>query len=134
MVATIAYLDCFSGISGDMLLAAFLGAGLSLDTLKDGLARLPLTGYELSLGPFQDKGIQGMRFDVLLPEKEQPARHLSDITALISASALSPQVKNMARSVFQCLAGAEAAVHGTTVEAVHFHEVGAVDAIVDICG
>ena len=137
MAAIIAYLDCFSGISGDMLLGAFLGAGLSPDTLKDGLARLSLTGYELSLEPFQDKGIQGVRFDVLLPEggkEEQPVRHLSDITALISASALSAQVQSMALSIFQCLAEAEATVHGTTVEAVHFHEVGAVDAIVDICG
>ena len=134
MVATIAYLDCFSGISGDMLLGAFLGAGLSLDMLKDGLARLPLTGYELSLEPFQDKGIQGVRFDVLLSEEEQPVRHLSDITALLAASALSPHVRSIALSIFQCLAEAEATVHGTTVEAVHFHEVGAVDAIVDSCG
>ena len=134
MVATIAYLDCFSGISGDMLLGAFLGAGLSLDTLKDGLAGLPLTGYQLSLEPFQDKGIQGVRFDVSLSEEKQPVRHLSDIIALLSASKLSPRVRNMALVIFQCLAEAEARVHGTTVEAVHFHEVGAVDAIVDICG
>jgi pyridinium-3,5-bisthiocarboxylic acid mononucleotide nickel chelatase len=134
MVATIAYLDCFSGISGDMLLGAFLGAGLSLDTLKDGLAGLPLTGYQLGLEPFQDKGIQGMRFDVLVAQEEQPVRHLSDIVALLSASGLSPRVLNMALAVFGCLAEAEAAVHGTTVEAVHFHEVGAVDAIIDICG
>ena len=134
MVATIAYLDCFSGISGDMLLGAFLGAGLPLDTLKDGLAGLHLTGYQLSLEPFQDKGIQGMRFDVSLSEEEQPTRHLSNIVALLSGSALSPRTRNMALAVFQCLAEAEAAVHGTTVEAVHFHEVGAVDSIIDICG
>jgi uncharacterized protein (TIGR00299 family) protein len=134
MVGTIAYLDCFSGISGDMLLGAFLGAGLSLETLKDGLARLPLTGYQLSLEPFQDKGIQGMRFDVLLSEEEPHVRHLSDIVALLSSSALSPRVRSMALSIFQRLAEAEAAVHGTTVDAVHFHEVGALDAIVDICG
>jgi uncharacterized protein (TIGR00299 family) protein len=134
MVATIAYLDCFSGISGDMLLGAFLGAGLSLDTLKEKLADLPLTGYQLSFEPFEDKGIQGTRFDVLLSEEEQPVRHLTDIVALLSASALSQRVKTMALAIFQCLAEAEATVHGTTVEAVHFHEVGAVDSIIDICG
>ena len=134
MAATIAYLDCFSGISGDMLLGAFLGAGLSLDTLKEGLAGLPLTGYQLSLEPFQDKGVQGMRFDVSLSQEEQPTRHLSDIVALLSGSTLSSRVRAMALSIFQCLAEAEATVHGTTVEAVHFHEVGAVDSILDICG
>src|SRR5947209_2591211 len=129
MVATIAYLDCFSGISGDMLLGAFLDAGLSIDTLKDGLAGLPLTGYQLNLVPFQAKGLQGVRFEVhdgqrQAPpplQQDQPARHLSDITALLSASTLSPRVRRIALSVFQCLAEAEATVHGTTVEEVHFH-------------
>ncbi|MBA2287740.1 MAG: nickel pincer cofactor biosynthesis protein LarC [Ktedonobacteraceae bacterium] len=131
---TTGYLDCHSGISGDMFLGAALDAGLALDTLKEGLARLPLEGYRLELEPFHDKGIRGARFMVHLSEREQPARHLSEIVALLHASTLSPRVRDMALAIFQHLAEAEAAVHGTTIEEVHFHEVGAVDALVDIVG
>lgn len=131
---TIAYLDCHSGISGDMFLGALLDAGLELDTLKDALAAFPITGYQLTLKPFRDKGIRGSRFNVVLSEQPQPIRHLSDIVALLNASALSPYVRETALAIFQCLAEAEATVHGSTVEEVHFHEVGAVDALVDIVG
>ncbi len=134
MTQTVAYLDCHSGISGDMLLGALLDVGLSLDILKDALAALPVTGYELALEPFSDKGICGSRFDVLLSEQEQPTRRLSDIVALLNAAKLSLRAREMALAIFQCLAEAEATVHGTSVEEVHFHEVGAVDAIVDITG
>ncbi len=134
MVQKIAYLDCHSGISGDMFLGAILDAGLSLDTLKAALAALPITGYQLVSKPFHDKGIRGLRFAVVVTEQEQPARHLSDIVALLRASALPARVRETALAVFQCLAEAEATVHGSTLEAVHFHEVGAIDAIVDITG
>src|SRR5713226_7836416 len=131
---TIAYLDCHSGISGDMFLGALLDVGLELDTLKDALAAFPITGYQLTLKPFRDKGIRGSRFNVILSEQPQPSRHLSDIVALLNASALSPYVRETALAIFQCLAEAEATVHATTVEEVRFHEVGAVDALVDIVG
>ncbi len=134
MTQTVAYLDCHSGISGDMLLGALLDVGLSLDILKDALATLPATGYELALEPFSDKGICGSRFDVLLSEQEQPTRRLADIVALLNAAKLPLRAREMALAIFQCLAEAEATVHGTSVEEVHFHEVGAVDAIVDITG
>ena len=134
MVQKIAYLDCHSGISGDMFLGAMLDAGLSLDMLKAALAALPITGYQLVSEPFHDKGIRGLRFAVVVTEQEQPARHLSDIVALLRASALPARVRETALAVFQCLAEAEATVHGSTLEAVHFHEVGAIDAIVDITG
>jgi len=134
MVQKIAYLDCHSGISGDMFLGAMLDAGLSLDTLKAALTALPITGYQLVSEPFHDKGIRGLRFAVAVTEEEQPARHLSDIGALLRASALPAGVRETALAVFQCLAEAEATVHGSTLEAVHFHEVGAIDAIVDITG
>ena len=134
MQQAIAYLDCHSGISGDMFLGAMLDAGFSLDTLKQVLAGMPITGYELKLEQFQDKGIRGSRFQVILTDQEQPARHLSDIMALVDASTLSPRVRARVHSIFHCLAEAEAAVHGTTLEDVHFHEVGAVDAIIDITG
>jgi uncharacterized protein (TIGR00299 family) protein len=134
MKQKIAYLDCHSGISGDMFLGAMLDAGLPLDTLKTALASLPLAGYTLTAETMSDKGIQGTRCNVVLAESEQPARHLSDIAALIMASALSQRVQERTWAIFQCLAEAEAVVHGTTLEAVHFHEVGAIDAIVDITG
>src|SRR5713101_3033872 len=131
---TIAYLDCQSGISGDMFLGSMLDAGLPLDTLREALAGLPITGYQLTLEPSHDRGIRGSRFNVLVEKQAQPARHLADIVALLDASTLSPRVRQTARSIFQCLAEAEATVHATTVEEVHFHEVGAVDALVDIVG
>ena len=134
MVQKIAYLDCYSGISGDMFLGAMLDAGLSLDTLKTSLAALPIAGYQLISEPFHDKGIRGLRFDVVMAEEEQPTRHLSDIVALLKTSLLLPRVRDTALAIFQCLAEAEATVHASTLEEVHFHEVGAVDAIVDITG
>ena len=139
MQDVIAYLDCHSGISGDMFLGALLDldAGFSLDFLRTALAGLPLQGYALRLEPFQDKGILGSRFDVVLSEQDTHFPHmrsLSEIVALLHASTLSPKVREIALSIFQCLAEAEATVHGTSVEAVHFHEVGAIDAIIDITG
>lgn len=130
---TVAYLDCHSGISGDMFLGALLDAGLTLDVLKQGLSSLPIGGYELTLEPFTDKGVRGVRFDVTVSE-EQPTRHLSDIAALLYAATLSNGVRDTALAIFQRLAEAEATVHGSTIDEVHFHEVGAVDAIVDITG
>ena len=139
MQELIAYLDCHSGISGDMFLGALLDldAGFSLDYLINVLKGLPLQGYELKLEPFQDKGILGSRFDVALSEHDTNTpqmRRLSDIEAILHASALSPKVRENALSIFRCLAQAEATVHGTGVEEVHFHEVGAIDAIIDITG
>ena len=134
MSSTIAYLDCHSGISGDMFLGAMLDAGLSLDTLKTLLATLPISGYQLAVEPFTDKGVSGRHFAVQLSATEQPTRHLSDITALLYTSALPVRIRNTTLAIFQRLAEAEAVVHGTSLEEVHFHEVGAVDAIVDITG
>ncbi|HEU0004340.1 MAG TPA: nickel pincer cofactor biosynthesis protein LarC [Ktedonobacteraceae bacterium] len=134
MSQLIAYLDCHSGISGDMFLGAMLDTGFSLETLKQALAGLPIAGYELKLEQFQDKGIRGARFGVMLAGQEQPARHFTDIAALLQAAKLPPRVRERTIAMFRCIAEAEAVVHGSTVEAVHFHEVGAVDAIVDIVG
>nr|HET6903832.1 nickel pincer cofactor biosynthesis protein LarC [Ktedonobacteraceae bacterium] len=134
MAEKIAYLDCHSGISGDMFLGAMIDAGLSLDILKTTLAALPITGYQLLAEPFNDQGILGTRFDVIMTEQEQPHRHLADIVRILHASALPTTIRDTALSIFQRLAEAEAQVHGSTIEEVHFHEVGAVDAIVDITG
>ncbi len=133
----IAYLDCHSGISGNMFLGAMLDAGLAYETLQQALTALPLTGYELHYESFSDKGIRGTYADVVMSEQEQqeqPVRHLADIVAIIGTAQLSPFVRETALAIFQCLAEAEATVHGASIAEVHFHEVGAVDAIVDIVG
>src|SRR5579859_4198661 len=134
MFQRIAYLDCHSGISGDMFLGAMLDVGFPLATLHNALASIPVSGYELKLEQFQDKGIRGARFEVALAEQEQPARHFSDIVALLQAAMLSPRARERAIAMFRCIAEAEAVVHGSALEEVHFHEVGAIDAIVDIVG
>ncbi|HET8843083.1 MAG TPA: nickel pincer cofactor biosynthesis protein LarC, partial [Ktedonobacteraceae bacterium] len=133
MSQRIAYLDCHSGISGDMFLGAMLDAGLDFASLQQALAALPLDDYQLAREDFTDKGIRGTRFHVSLTA-DQPVRHLADIQAILQTSELPAKVRERALAVFQCLAEAEATVHGTSIAEVHFHEVGAVDAIVDIVG
>ena len=131
----LAYLDCFSGISGDMLLGALLDAGLDLEALRAGLASLPLSGYHLEAERIVEHAIAGTRVHVRLDAAtEQPQRHLAEITALIDASALPPRAATRAQAIFHRLAQAEAAIHATSIEQVHFHEVGAIDSIVDIVG
>jgi len=134
MTQAIAYLDCSAGISGDMFLGALLDTGLSLEALRQALAALALEGYLVQCEPYSDRGLRGSRFQVQLTAGEQPARHFADIKRLLDVSTLTPRVRESALSVFQCLGEAEAAVHGTSLAQVHFHEVGAVDALVDIVG
>ena len=128
------YFDCFAGASGDMLLAALLDAGASLTTVKRELACLPLTGYELKLNRVLKKGISALDVTVAITEKQQPHRHYHQIAAMLETSALLPQVKTMSQAVFRRLAEAEGKIHGKAPADVHFHEVGAVDSIVDIVG
>ena len=131
---TLAYFDCFSGISGDMTLGALVDAGVSIDALRAELAKLNLPGYEITAEKVMRSGISATKVHVRLDDKPQPARHLSDIRKIIEASKLSASIKQKSISIFERLAAAEARVHGTTPDKVHFHEVGAVDAIVDIVG
>jgi uncharacterized protein (TIGR00299 family) protein len=128
------YLDAYSGISGDMLLGALLDLGVPLSHLTEQLRTLGLAGWSLELLPAEQHGVSGSRAKVVLNEAEQPHRHLSDIRAVLDGSGVEPEVKAGALGVFERLAEAEAKVHGTSIETVHFHEVGAVDAIVDIVG
>jgi pyridinium-3,5-bisthiocarboxylic acid mononucleotide nickel chelatase len=133
--SALAYADCFSGISGDMLLGALLDAGLPLETLQAELGRLPLGGYRLAARPLTSHGVSGTRLEVLVDEAApQPERHLADILRLIDGSGLDRGVRERAAAIFRRLARAEARVHGTALEDVHFHEVGAVDSIVDVVG
>ncbi len=131
---TLAYFDCFSGISGDMILGALVDAGVSIEALRSELAKLDLPGYTINAEKVKRSGFAATKVHVLLDEKRQPARHLSDIRKIVETSGLSTSIKEKSMKIFERLAEAEAAVHGTTPDNVHFHEVGAVDAIVDIVG
>lgn len=129
----IAYFDCISGISGDMILGALIHCGLPLDRLQSELEKLHLHGFEISERPVVYGGIAAVQVRVATGH-EHEHRHLSRILGIIKTSALSDRVQSQAAAVFTRLAEAEARVHGTTPEEVHFHEVGAVDAIVDVVG
>jgi uncharacterized protein (TIGR00299 family) protein len=132
-LARIGYLDCFSGISGDMLLGALLHAGLPLDGLRAELSRLPLAGYSLEANQVTKAGLAAVQALVRV-DAQQPPRTLADVTSLIDGSSLPAGDRETGTAVFRRLAEAEAAVHGETVETVHLHDVGAVDAIVDVMG
>lgn len=129
-----AYLECFAGISGNMLLGALIDAGLPAEVLREQLSTLPVDGYELTVEKVLKNGISAVYVDVKLTHHHHHHRHLSDIIHIIDNSSLAESVKNQSKKIFLLLAQAEAKVHGTTIENIHFHEVGAVDAIVDIVG
>jgi pyridinium-3,5-bisthiocarboxylic acid mononucleotide nickel chelatase len=160
------YLDCFAGISGDMMVGALLDLGLELETLEQELRKMPISGFELSAFPVNKNGIRATQFQVSLletggkriadsefsevghqedhhpeaagsgfhQEGPHPHRHLSEILAIIAQSSLSESVKTTATAIFNRLGEAEANVHGMPLENVHLHEVGGIDAIVDIVG
>ena len=129
----IAYFDCFSGISGDMALGALISAGAPQEVLRDVWNSLPIQIWSYRFETTTVQGIQAVDVTIRSAE-EQPHRHLSDVLEIIDQSSASARVKSWASKVFRRLAQAEAQVHGTAVERVHFHEVGAVDAIADIVG
>jgi len=133
-VSRLVYFDTASGASGDMILGAVVDLGLSLDQLRDELATMPLRGYRLEANRVTRSGLAATKVDVHVDEPGSTHRHLKDILGLIEASGLEADVKDRATSLFRRLAEAEGAVHGTSPESVHFHEVGAVDSIVDIVG
>lgn len=128
------YLDCFAGISGNMLLGALLDAGAPEELLRAELAKLPVSGYELAITRVDKGGISACYLDVQVDESVHEHRTLADIVAMIDDAELAPAVKELAKRVFTRLAEAEGKVHGMPAEEVHFHEVGAVDSIVDIVG
>ncbi|MBI4512988.1 MAG: nickel pincer cofactor biosynthesis protein LarC [Gemmatimonadetes bacterium] len=128
-----AIFDPFSGISGDMVLGALLDLGLPLDFLRQTIGGLGIEAGRVEARRVRRAGIAAWKVDI--PEEEHaPARHLADVLEIIDRASLSPRAKALARDVFERLARAEAAVHGSDPEHVHFHEVGAVDSIADIVG
>lgn len=130
----VVYFDCVAGVSGDMTIGAQLDLGVDLGSLRDQLSSLGLKGYELKSSRVLRSGISATKFDVEITQRDQPARSLADIRSIIIASGLSQVTKSRSLAVFDRLADAEARVHGTTPDKVHFHEVGAVDSIVDTVG
>lgn len=130
---SIAYADCFSGISGDMLLGALLHCGVPQQFLEESIARLNIGNIDISISAVTDCGIGSCKVDIT-GEADQQLRHLSSIAAILEKSDLPPDITATSMQVFTELARAEAKVHATDIEQVHFHEVGAIDTIVDIVG
>ncbi|MDP6963064.1 MAG: nickel pincer cofactor biosynthesis protein LarC [Planctomycetota bacterium] len=130
------YLNLFGGVAGDMLVAALyqlaLNANISLKAVDDFLAALPFDGVDCKFETSKRQGIEGVNFSVNV-SLGQPHRHLSDVVEIIEQLNLSEDAKSWSLAAFEILADAEAKVHGTSREQVHFHEVGAVDSIIDIC-
>lgn len=136
-----AYFDIVGGISGDMTLGACIHAGVPFEYLRDELSKIHLHGYRLECRKEMRNAMSGMKVDVVLDEhKHEPGHHhhdhrgLRDILDLIGTSTLAARVKERAGTIFTTIGEAEAKVHDTTLEQIHFHEVGAVDSIVDIVG
>ncbi len=129
-----AYFDCFAGVSGDMIIGAQLDLGVDLESLEQQLSSLGLDGYQIKSRRVERSGVSAAKFDVEVNQAAQPARTLADIRSIIVGSNATDHVKDQAILVFERLADAEARVHGTTPEKIHFHEVGAVDSIIDIVG
>src|SRR4030095_2346001 len=138
------YLDCFSGISGDMFVGAMLDLGVKFDELKAELAKLNLEGFEIAASRVDRSGISATKFDVIQTDSYEDHGHshshshthsgLSEIERLIEGSQLKSSVKERALGIFRKLGVAEAKVHNVEVESIHFHEVGAIDSIIDIVG
>jgi uncharacterized protein (TIGR00299 family) protein len=131
---TTALLDIITGISGDMTIAALLDAGASFDYLKSECTKLNLTGYELKISKIKRSEIEATKFDVVIHEKQDTHRDLGNILKLIDESGLSDYVKTNSKRIFETIGRAEAKIHNVQFEKVHFHEVGAIDSIIDIGG
>ena len=141
----ILYLECNSGISGDMTVAALLDLGADRQKMKHVLESMEVEGYRLEFRMVEKRGIQACKFDVILEEDDEHEtehhhgthhshthRNLEDICKIIEKADAEIRVKDLAKKMFRIVAEAESAVHGLPVNQVHFHEVGAVDSIVDL--
>lgn len=129
----IAYFDCFSGISGDMVLGALVDLGVDIADLGKELDKLGISGYDLSAKKVGKNHICGTKVDIVVREGHKH-RGLKDINVIIDKSALDHDIKDLSKKIFLRLAEAESRVHNTDIEKIHFHEVGALDAIIDIVG
>lgn len=128
-----AYFDCFSGIAGDMILGAFIDLGLDVNYFKKEIEKLNLNGYKIDVKKVRKKDYDASDVNITVCDK-QPHRTFRDIKKIIEVSGLNEQVKKLSIDIFFNLANAESKVHDVDVDNVHFHEVGAVDSIIDIVG
>lgn len=129
----IAYFDCFSGISGDMILGALIDAGLSVQGLESELSKLKISGFKLRVKKTLRGGISGTKFSV--DTNEPPVeRHLKDIIEIIDQGDLGHDIKNSSKKIFKELARIEAKIHNKSIEEVHFHELSGLDSIIDVIG
>lgn len=133
-MAPLLVLEPVGGVAGDMFLAAALDLGVDRGALEAALRTLGVAGWRLEVSRRSDSGISGTHVSVAVSAEEPHARGLAEIVALVEASGLSPRARAAARAIFERIGRAEAKVHGVPIEQVHFHEVGAVDSIVDVCG
>lgn len=130
----IGYFDCFSGVSGDMILGALVDAGLKVEELQAAISGLGVSGIHLAAERVKRGVFEGMRVHVRTEEQGHPHRYLPDIQAILDRADIPDTVRADARRIFRRLAEAEAATHGTTADRIHFHEVGALDAMADVVG
>ncbi|MEK7204407.1 MAG: LarC family nickel insertion protein, partial [candidate division NC10 bacterium] len=130
----IGFFDCFSGASGDMILGALVDAGLGVERLQAAIAGLGVGGIRITAEQVKRGAFIGTQVHVRTDEHGHPHRHLKDVEALLDRADIPDPVRADAKQIFRRLAEAEAKVHGTTPDRIHFHEVGALDAIADILG
>ncbi len=145
-MARVAYFDCFSGASGDMIIGSLLDAGLDFETLKKGLSGLDFKGYRLTCEKVVRSSVTATKFNVVLDEEDEHGRHepghthgelhrgLTEILSIINNGKISDSVKATSSRIFRKLGEVEAGIHDVPLEEVHFHELGAVDTIIDIVG
>lgn len=131
---SVAFFDCFSGIAGDMILGALIDLGVDGDYLKKELEKLGISGYEINVRKVEKNHVTGTDVHITVKKEQQHHRSLSDINNLIDDSSLDDDVKELSKKIFHRLAEAESKIHNVKVDDVHFHEVGAVDSIIDIVG
>lgn len=130
----IAYFDCFSGISGDMVLGALIDLGLPIEKLKEDLNKLSLPSYKIEAFKEKRHGLSGTKVEIETHGINNLSLNIKDIERLLKESPLSPKVKTTALEIFTRIVGAEAKVHQEAIDDVHFHEIGAIDSIIDIVG
>lgn len=129
----IAYFDCFSGISGDMILGSLIDLGLDIEYLKNEFKKINISGYEINAEKIKKRDISCIKVNITVKDK-QKHRSLKEINALIDKSELNPEVKKKSKDIFLKLAKAESKVHNIDIDKIHFHEIGAIDSILDIIG
>ncbi|MFN3699128.1 MAG: nickel pincer cofactor biosynthesis protein LarC [Dictyoglomus sp.] len=127
------YLDCFSGVSGDMLLGALLDLGVDGEEWKKALKNIPLEGYKIEISKKQKGALWGTDVNIVI-EDNTSYRNLEEIMKIVESSYLSKELKNKAQKIFYKIAEAESKIHNEPIEEVHFHEIGAIDTIIDVLG